>query len=602
MESWCFNTIETGKKCKYCSDFESITMSNTHLIDYLNQDRKYVIYENLDIQETFMDYIVGYKHDPAISSLYNNVKNKNYVVNNNDMNINTAYFESREIDPSSKKEVRNKLMPIRLKWTTLKLNINVSEHVLLPGLMMSFLPSEYTMFKSKLSNLKFIIPDNISIRFRDTLADQNSHDGEDVEYTLPNLSSEFDTEYTVGKVVSYTGANVFLKMKESMKGRIFDKYKLACRNCQKQYGAMNEDMHEYICLHNEGNIDGKNFTCYLYKLRNNALFEDTDNDMIHIFMYFGIWAKKEIRNKPILQKTVKEEIFGAITKKVLNSIRNETGIDTNKKEIIDSIKNYSDLAKFIIGSKKPSLYRTFHEAFKMIVVKEYPKFVKDGKFRRLIILGGYINLWFIDNQQNFEDVANAVKSNIFSQRVLQIDKIYTVDDFIKLSREEQIVFFSFFFHEASEMLILSIVSSKFIEFLDVYRSVSSIIGLDMLTSLFGQSVDLVEMGIETSQFLLKMSILFGIKEFILTKYLTPRGYNRISNNIMLSIFNSKRDIPELEMAYNLSSKGVSDIKFYYLLDAMSRDEKLTDKFGIDANLVHDLNLQTTRELYTRAQL
>jgi hypothetical protein len=602
METWCFNTIETGKKCKYCSDFESITMSNTHLIDYLNQDRRYVIYENLDIQETFMDYIVGYRHEPAISSLYNNVKNKNYVVNNNDMDINTAYFETKEIDPSSKKEVRKKLMPIRLKWTTLKLNINVSEHVLLPGLMMSFLPSEYTIFKSKLSNLKFIIPDNISIRFRDTLVDQDSNDGEDVEYTLPNLSSEFDTEYTVGKVVSYTGANVFLKIKESMKGRIFDKYKLACRNCQKKYASMNEDIHEYICLHNEGNIDGKNFTCYLYKLRNNTLFEDTRNDMIHIFMYFGIWAKKEIRNKPILQKTIKEEIFGAITKKVLNSIRTETGIDTNKKEIIDSIKSYSDLAKFIVGSKKPSLYRTFHEAFKMIVVKEYPKFVKDGKFRRLIILGGYINLWFIDNPQNFEDVSNAVKSNLFSQRVLQIDKIYTRDDFLKLSREEQIVFFCFFFHEASEMLILTIISSKFIEFLDVYKSVSSIIGLDMLTSLFGQSIDIAQMGIESSQFLLKMSILFGIKEFILTKYLTPKGYNHISTNIMLSIFNNKRDIPELEMAYNLSSNGVSDIKFYYLLDAMSRDENLTNKFGIEANLVHDLNLQATRELYTRAQL
>jgi hypothetical protein len=319
-------------------------------------------------------------------------------------------------------------------------------------------------------------------------------------------------------------------------------------------------------------------------------------------MYFGIWAKKEIRNKPILQKTIKEEIFGAITKKVLNSIRTETGIDTNKKEIIDSIKSYSDLAKFIVGSKKPSLYRTFHEAFKMIVVKEYPKFVKDGKFRRLIILGGYINLWFIDNPQNFEDVSNAVKSNLFSQRVLQIDKIYTRDDFLKLSREEQIVFFCFFFHEASEMLILTIISSKFIEFLDVYKSVSSIIGLDMLTSLFGQSIDIAQMGIESSQFLLKMSILFGIKEFILTKYLTPKGYNHISTNIMLSIFNNKRDIPELEMAYNLSSNGVSDIKFYYLLDAMSRNENLTNKFGIEANLVHDLNLQATRELYTRAQL
>jgi hypothetical protein len=99
-----------------------------------------------------------------------------------------------------------------------------------------------------------------------------------------------------------------------------------------------------------------------------------------------------------------------------------------------------------------------------------------------------------------------------------------------------------------------------------------------------------------------LSILFGIKEYILTKYLTPKGFTRISTNIMLSIFNNKRDIPELEMAYYLSSKGVSDIKFYYLLDAMSRDEKLTSKFGIEANLVHDLNMETTRELYSRAQL
>jgi hypothetical protein len=602
METWCFNTIETGKKCKYCNDFESITMSNTHLIDYQNQDRKYVIYENLDIQETFMDYIVGYKPDPAISSLYNKIKNKNYSVDNSDMDINTAYFESKSVDPSSKKEIRKKLMPIRLKWTTLKLNINVYEHVLLPGLMMSFLPSEYNMFKSRLSELKFIIPDNISIRFRDTQSDQGENNGEDVEYTLPNLSSEFDTEYTVGKVVSYTGANVFLKMKESIKGRIFDKYKIACRSCQKKYGAFNEDMHEYICLHNEGNIDGKNFTCYLYKLRNNSLFEDTSNDMVHVFIYFGIWAKKEIRNKPILEKTVKEEIFNAITKKVLNSIKNDTGIDTNRKEIIDGIKNYSDLAKFMVGSKKPSIYRHFHDAFKMIVVKEYPKFVKDGKFLRYVILGGYLNLWFIDNPENFEEVANAVKSNIFSNRVLQINKIYTVDDFTKLTREEQIIFFCFFFHEASEMLILSIISSKFKEFFDVYKSVSTVVGLDMVTSLFGQSIDLVEMGVDTSEFLVKLSILFGIKEYILTKYLTPKGFTRISTNIMLSIFNNKRDIPELEMAYYLSSKGVSDIKFYYLLDAMSRDEKLTSKFGIEANLVHDLNMETTRELYSRAQL
>ena len=603
MDTWCFNTIETGKKCKYCSDFESITMSNTHLIDYLNTDRKNVIYENLDIQETFMDYIVGYKPNPEISSLYHNIKNKNYVVDNNDMNINTAYFESKTIDPSSKKEVRKKLMPIRLKWTTLKLNINISEHVLLPGLMMSFLPSEYNQFKSRLSELKFIIPDNISIRFKDTKIDGNdANDGNDVEYTLPNLSSEFDTEYTVGKVVSYTGANAFLKMKESLKGRIFDKYKVACRNCQKKYGATNEDMLEYICLHNEGNIDGKNFTCYLYKLRNNSLFEDTNNDMIHIFIYFGIWAKKEIRNKPILEKTVKDEIFSAITKKVLGNIKTETGIDTNKKEIIDSIKSYSDLAKFIVGSKRSSIYRKFHEAFKMIVVKEYPKFVKDGKFRRFIILGGYVNLWFLDNPLNFEEVSNAVKSNIFNNKAIQIDKIYTVDDFIKLTHDEQIIFFTFFFHESSEMLILSLISDKLKEFIDLYKSVSTIIGLDLVTSLFGQTIDAVEIGLSSSEFLLKLSILFGIKEYIMTKHLTPKGYNRISANIMLSIFNNKRDIPELEMAFYLSSRGVSDIKYYYLLDAMSRDERLSSKFGIEANLIHDLNMNATKDLYTKAQL
>ena len=600
MDTWCFNTIETGKKCKYCNDFESITMSNTHLIDYLNTDRKYVIYENLDIQETFMDYIVGYKPNPNISSLYNNIKNKNYIVGDGDMNINTAYFESKTIDPSSKKEVRTNFMPIRLKWTTLKLNINISEHVLLPGLMMSFLPSEYSQFKSRLSDLKFIIPDNISIRFKDTRINEN--DNSDVEYTLPNLSSEFDTEYTVGKVVSYTGANVFLKMKESLKGRIFDKYKVACRNCEKKYGATNEDMHEYICLHNEGNIDGKNFTCYLYKLRNNSLFEDTQIDMVHIFIYFGIWGKKEIRNKPILEKTVKEEIFNAITKKVLSNIKTETGIDTNKKEIIDSIKSYTDLTKFLIGSKRGSIYRNFHEAFKMIVVKEYPKFVKNGKFLRFIILGGYLNLWFLDNAANFEEVSNAVKTNLFNNRTLQIDKIYTVDDFIKLTHEEQVIFFTFFFYEASEMLMISIISDKFKEFIELYKSVSTIIGLDLVTSLFGQTVDAVETGLSTSEFLLKLSILFGIKEYIMTKHLTPKGYNRISAHIMLSVFNNKRDIPELEMAYYLSSRGVSDIKYYYLLDAMSRDEKLSSKFGIEANLIHDLNMNTTKDLYSRAQL
>jgi len=547
-----------------------------------------------------MDYIVGYKYNPNISTLYNNIKNKNYAFENADMDINGAYFESKSIDPVTKKEVRKNLMPIRLKWTTLKLNINVSEHVILPGIMMSFLPSEYNTFKTKLSELKFIIPDNISIRFKDTRLGENDKD--DVEYSLPNLSSEFDTEFIIGKVVSYTGANVLLKMKESLKGRIFDKYKIACRYCDKKYGSTSEDIHEYICLHNEGNVEGKNMTCYLYKLRNNSLFEDANNDMIHIFIYFGIWAKKEIRNKPILQKTVKEEIFTAITKKVLQTINKKTGIDTNKKEIIDSIKSYSDLSKFILGSKRPSIYLNFHQAFKMIVVQEYPKFVKDGNFRRFVIMSGYINLWFIDNQQNFDEVSEAVKTNIFSGRVLKIDKIYNSEDFLKLTHEEQVIFFCFFFHEASEMLLLSIISDKLKDFLDLYKSVATVIGLDMITTIFGKSVDIVETGIDTSQFLFKMSILFAIKEYIITKYITPKGFNRISKHIMLSIFNNKRDIPELEMAYSLSLKGVSDIKYYYLLDAMSRDELLSSKFGIDANLIHKLNLDTTKELYSRAQL
>jgi len=238
----------------------------------------------------------------------------------------------------------------------------------------------------------------------------------------------------------------------------------------------------------------------------------------------------------------------------------------------------------------------------MIVVKEYPKFVKNGKFLRYIILGGYLNLWFLDNPANFEEVSNAVKSNLFSNRTLQIDKIYIVDDFIKLTHEEQVIFFSFFFYEASEMLILSLISDKLKEFIEIYKSVSTIIGLDLLTSLFGHTIDAVDAGLSTTEFLLKLSILFGIKEYIMTKHLTPKGYNRISAHIMLSIFNNKRDIPELEMAYNLSSRGVSDIKYYYLLDAMSRDEKLSSKFGIEANLIHDLNMNTTKDLYSRAQL
>jgi hypothetical protein len=324
--------------------------------------------------------------------------------------------------------------------------------------------------------------------------------------------------------------------------------------------------------------------------------------MVHIFIYFGIWGKKEIRNKPILEKTVKEEIFNAITKKVLANIKNQTGIDTNKTEIINSIKSYSDLGKYIVGSKRGSKYSNFHEAYKMIVLKEYPKFVKNGKFLRYIILGGYLNLWFLDNSANFEEVSNAVKSNLFSNRTLQIDKIYTVDDFIKLTHEEQVIFFSFFFYEASEMLILSLISDKLKEFIEIYKSVSTIIGLDLVTSLFGHTVDAVEIGLSSSEFLLKLSILFGIKEYIMTKHLTPKGYNRISANIMLSIFNNKRDIPELEMAFYLSSRGVSDIKYYYLLDSMSRDERLSSKFGIEANLIHDLNMNATKDLYTKAQL
>ena len=35
---------------------------------------------------------------------------------------------------------------------------------------------------------------------------------------------------------------------------------------------------------------------------------------------------------------------------------------------------------------------------------------------------------------------------------------------------------------------------------------------------------------------------------------------------------------------------------------MNTDEKLTVSCGIDANLVHDLNLQTTSELHSRSQL
>jgi hypothetical protein len=98
-----------------------------------------------------------------------------------------------------------------------------------------------------------------------------------------------------------------------------------------------------------------------------------------------------------------------------------------------------------------------------------------------------------------------------------------------------------------------------------------------------------------------MTVLFAIKEFAMNQFLTRRGYNRISSQLMLSVFSNKRDIPELDLAFELSKKGVSDIKYYYLLDAMSRDDNLAKKFGIPSNLIHHYNIESARDLYARAK-
>jgi hypothetical protein len=599
MDSLCLNKIETGRKCNYCHSFENITLSNTQLIDFLNADREKVISENLDVQEIFMNYIVGLKPSPELSTLYNRLSTERYEFQAGDLKINSSYFEAKVIDPKSYEEVRRPVINPDLQWTTLKLNINPEEHVFLPGLLLSLTSQQYDLFVKGTDELKFVIPKNISIRFKNS--DIREVEQDDSEFTLPNLSSHFDTTPFIGKVVTFTGASTMRKIKESLKGSIFDKYQLACRSCEKVLAGSNEKTYQYICLHNESNVEGKNFTCYMYRLRDTSLFDDISPEKVHLFLYFGIWAKKEIRDKPAVIKTVKDDIFTAITKGVMSGIHTTTGIDVKHPEIVNSIKSYKDLGKFVLEAQRGKIYSKFHDAFKMIVVKPYPDFVKNGQSRRNVVLSCYLNLWFLEEGNNREEVRKALESQVFAKSNLICNRVYKQDDFRALNYNEQLVFFAFFFYETSELFLLSVISEKFSQFIDGYKAVAMFIGLDIAL----QGAKVVDVAVSTSaaaiDFLLKMTVLFAIKEFAMNQFLTRRGYNRISSQLMLSVFSNKRDIPELDLAFELSKKGVSDIKYYYLLDAMSRDDNLAKKFGIPSNLIHHYNIESARDLYARAK-
>jgi hypothetical protein len=655
-DSLCFEKINTGSNnCHYCKNFENITMSSAHYSELINVDQLKLIRENLDIQEIFMKYILGYK-DNNLCDLYNIVLNLpkktkedriNIIdnINNNNLFIKNCFFQKKIAGLRPKVEKWNppKEPEFKLSINSIQFALGDSkpgETLYIPGILWEMSNSAYDIFFNdnteminyKKNSIKLVIPENISMRFlkmgetdEDTLQDQ---------YALPNMPSQhFQLLNWIGSVSTASGGSFMDKGKEYFKSVVLDKYSIACRQCKTNIENSDKDSYQYLCLHNQG-VKNKNFTCYIYKLKKSnppnaddlkyCQFENLDENKSYIFIYFGMWGRKIITNEQIIKKSIKHNIYKFIEKYVLNYINENIGLDIDiaKKEI----NGYSDLFKFFLKSQTNAIFTRAFDTYRVVVSHAYPSFIKYGNHRQNIMTTGFKNIASIYDEQKytynkllrfyeksengdtlFDIILNTLKyDNIWKEKMLMlpIDNEYNPIEFDKLTVEEKVIIFCYFLKESSELALMYISSEAITWITNQFKTIASILGLGLIINTFESGAGAIVSTIGSMAVLyLQFKLLFMIKNYIISKILN-RGGNIIKSIsiLMLYTYKNKEHNPQLEMIYELSKTKQEQTNLYYLVGVIGRDNRLSDVLGADSNKLQYYNIHSLLELYKKTNI
>lgn len=655
-DSLCFEKINTGSNnCHYCKNFENITMSSAHYSEIINVDQLKLIRENLDIQEIFMKYILGYKEN-NLCDLYNIVLNLpkktkedriNSInnINNNNLFIKNCFFQKKipGLRPKVEKWNPPKEPEFNLSINSIQFALGENkpgETLYIPGILWEMSNSAYDIFFNdnteminyKKNSIKLVIPENISMRFlkmgetdEDTLQDQ---------YALPNMPSQhFQLLNWIGSVSTASGGSFIEKGKEYFKSVVLDKYSIACRQCKTNMENSDKDSYQYLCLHNQG-VKNKNFTCYIYKLKKSnppntddlkyCQLENLDENKSYIFIYFGMWGRKIITNEQIIKKSIKHNIYKFIEKYVLNYINENIGLDIDiaKKEI----NGYSDLLRFFLKSQTNAIFTRAFDTYRVVVSHAYPSFIKYGNHRQNIMTTGFKNIACIYDEQKytynkllrfyeksengetlFDIILNTLKfENIWKEKMLMlpIDNEYNPIEFDKLTVEEKVIIFCYFLKESSELALMYISSEAITWITNQFKTIASILGLGLIINTFESGAGAIVSAIGSMAVLyLQFKLLFMIKNYIISKILN-RGGNIIKSIsiLMLYTYKNKEHNPQLEMIYELSKAKQEQTNLYYLVGVIGRDNRLSDVLGADSNKLQYYNIHSLLELYKKTNI
>ena len=655
-DSLCFEKINTGSNnCHYCKNFENITMSSAHYSEIINVDQLKLIRENLDIQEIFMKYILGYKEN-NLCDLYNIVlnlpkKTKEDIINsinninNNNLFIKNCFFQKKipGLRPKVEKWNPPKEPEFNLSINSIQFALGENkpgETLYIPGILWEMSNNAYDIFFNdnteminyKKNSIKLVIPENISMRFlkmgetdEDTLQDQ---------YALPNMPSQhFQLLNWIGSVSTASGGSFIEKGKEYFKSVVLDKYSIACRQCKTNMENSDKDSYQYLCLHNQG-VKNKNFTCYIYKLKKSnppntddlkyCQLENLDENKSYIFIYFGMWGRKIITNEQIIKKSIKHNIYKFIEKYVLNYINENIGLDIDiaKKEI----NGYSDLLRFFLKSQTNAIFTRAFDTYRVVVSHAYPSFIKYGNHRQNIMTTGFKNIACIYDEQKytynkllrfyeksengetlFDIILNTLKfENIWKEKMLMlpIDNEYNPIEFDKLTVEEKVIIFCYFLKESSELALMYISSEAITWITNQFKTIASILGLGLIINTFESGAGAIVSAIGSMAVLyLQFKLLFMIKNYIISKILN-RGGNIIKSIsiLMLYTYKNKEHNPQLEMIYELSKAKQEQTNLYYLVGVIGRDNRLSDVLGADSNKLQYYNIHSLLELYKKTNI
>lgn len=658
-DSLCFEKINSGtSNCHYCKNFENITMSSAQYSEIINVDQLKIIKDNLDIQQIFMKYILGYKEN-NLCSLYNillDLPNKSLIdrnklitdINNDNLEIKNCFFQKKISGLRTKIEKWNP--PIEPEF---KLSVNSIQFALgdnkpgetlyIPGLLWEMSNDAYNVFFNensemidyKKNSIKLVVPENISMRF--FKIGQTDDDIIQEQYALPNMPKQhFQLLNWIGSVSTASGGSIMDKSKEYLKAVVFDKYSIACRSCKTNIESTGKDSYQYLCLHNQG-VKNKNFTCYMYSLKKSSPPNSTNSEDLkycqldnlnqnkrYVFIYFGMWGRKIITNQQIIKKTIKENLYKFIEKYVLNYIQDNIGLDMDiaKKEI----NGYKDLFKFFLKSQTNAIFTRAFDTYRVIVSHAYPTFIKYGYHRQNIMTTGFKNMAVIYDEQKytynnslqfyeksengetlFDIILNTLKyDDIWKEKMLLLpkDDEYNPIEFDKLTVEQKVIIFCYFLKESSELAMMYIASEAITWIMEQFKTIASILGLGLIINTFESGAGAIVSTIGAMAVLyLQFKLLFMIKNYIISRVMNKGGNMLKSISIlMLYTYKNKEHNPQLEMIYELSKTKQDDVNLYYLVGVLGRDNRLSDVLGADSNKLQYYNIHSLIELYKKTNI